>query len=83
MTISQFSTDAVCASKGIDLSFSMVTLDLSNGNVLSYSPLPAYVTGSFNAGGLTGGSIRFLSSDFTVLSSDFFISVEGTFQEAT
>jgi hypothetical protein len=44
----------------------MATLDLSNGNVLSYLPLPSYVTYTLNTGGLTGGSITILSNDFTI-----------------
>jgi hypothetical protein len=36
LTISQFSTDAICSSKSINLAFSMATVDLTNGNVVSY-----------------------------------------------
>ena len=79
LTINQFSTEAICALKSINLVFSLVTLDLSNGNVLTYSSLPIYVTTAFNPLGLSGGSITILSNDLTLASSTFFISVEGTF----
>jgi hypothetical protein len=63
--------------------FSLATLDLSNGNVNSYLPLPTYVTAILNPGGVSGGYITIVSTDFSILSTNFFISVEGTFQEAT
>lgn len=77
--ISQFLTDSDCVLKGINLKFSIATIDLSNGNVLSYLPLPTYVTAIQNSGGLSGGQISIQSSDYTILSTNFYISVEGTF----
>ncbi len=60
-----------------------MTLDFSNGNVLTELPLPAYITASTNAGGLTGGYISILSSDFSISTLNFYISIQGTFAEAT
>lgn len=72
-TFNQFQTEDICASKLINLAFRIVTLDSSNGNVLTSLPLPVYIITSSNAGGFTGGQISILSSDYSISSSDFFI----------
>jgi hypothetical protein len=64
--ISQFSTELICASKSIDLSFKIATVDLSNGNVLSYFPLHSYVIATINTGGLSGGMINIQTNDFSI-----------------